>query len=472
MIGTLNRRQMSKALLGALSTGLPGIRAAETSKAPNVLLILASSLRADTLGCMGHGLVQTANLNLLAAQGARFTNLFTAAPDESAARASILTGRYPKTHGVKRSGDSLGADEVLLPQLFRAAGYRTGFCGSFGLDSAENQKAFDFYQGAMPGAQYDEYLAAALPGFSGSPDDMSVQIDRRSAWAYGRAKVPADHMPDKWISDRGADFLKDSTDGRPSFLLASFVKPRPPWVLPRPYVSSYKTQMVSIPTLPTERPTPATELDAETDYITAKNSQQLRQFRAAYFAAVTYVDYQIGRLLVGLRQAGTRDDTLVVVLSDQGFSLGEGGRMSSGTPTESALHVPMLVRFPNRIEENVVVNRFADTTAIAPTLLEMAGLKIPKGMESQSLASELREPSAEPDGAAFSELGFQTIRTPGWRLTDPKDHKTWVPQLFDLSGDPTESQNLFGKTEHAKVQSDLDARLKKWASTKPAKVRV
>jgi len=146
--------------------------------------------------------------------------------------------------------------------------------------------------------------------------------------------------------------------------------------------------------------------------------------------------------------------------------------MSSGTPTESALHVPMLVRFPNRIEENVVVNRFADTTAIATTLLEMAGLKISKGMESQSLASELREPSAQPDGAAFSELGFQTIRTPGWRLTDPKDHKTWVPQLFDLSNDPTESQNIFGNTEHAKVQSDLDARLKKWASKKPAKVRV
>jgi arylsulfatase A-like enzyme len=230
--------------------------------------------------------------------------------------------------------------------------------------------------------------------------------------------------------------------------------------------------MVSIPTLPTERPTPATELDAETDYITAENSQQLRQLRAAYFASVSYVDYQIGRLLVGLRQAGTRDDTLVVVLSDQGFSLGEGGRMSSGTPTESALHVPMLVRFPNRIEENVVVNRFGDTTAIAPTLLEMAGLEIPKGMESQSLAPELREPSSELDGAAFSELGFQTIRTPGWRLTDPKDHKTWVPQLFDLSSDPTESENLFGKAEHAKVQSDLDVRLKKWASTKPAKVRV
>lgn len=472
MMGTINRRQMGKTLLGALATGLPGIRAAESSKAPNVLLILASSLRADTLGCMGHGLVQTANLNLLAAQGARFTNLFTAAPNESAARASILTGRYPKTHGVKRSGDSLGADEVLLPQLFRAAGYRTGFCGSFGLDSAEKQKAFDFYQGAMPGAQYDEYLAAALPSFSGSPDDMSVQIDRRSSWDYGRAKVPADHMPDSWISDRGADFLKDSTDDRPSFLLASFVKPKPPWVLPRPYVSSYKPHMVSIPTLPTERPTPATELDSDNDYITIENGKQLRQLRAAYFAAVTYVDYQIGRLLVGLRQAGTRDDTLVVVLSDQGFSLGEGGRMSNGTPTDSALHVPMLVRFPNRIEKNIVVNRFADTTAVAPTLLELAGLSIPKGVESQSLMPELQKPSAEPDGAAFSEFGFQTIRTPGWRLTDPKDHKTWVPQLFDLSTDPIESENLFGKAEHAKVQSDLDARLKKWASTEPAKVRV
>ncbi len=472
MTGSINRRQMGKVILGALSPGVPAIRAAETSKAPNVLLILAGSLRADTLGCMGHGLVQTANLNLLAAQGARFTNLFTAAPDAAAAGASILTGRYPKTHGVRREGDSLGANEVLLPELFRAAGYRTGFCGTLGLDAEVTAKNFDFFQAAMPGTQYDEYLAAALPSFRGSPDDMSVQSDRRSNWRYGRAKVPGQHLPDSWTSDRAVEFLHDSADERPCFLLASFVKPRTPWVLPRPFASSYDPSNVNIPVLPTARPTPASGRDQDSDYITMENRHQLRQLRAAYYAAVTYVDHQIGRLLVGLRQSGMRNDTLVVVLSDQGISLGEGGRMRGGTPTEKALNVPMLVRFPERLEKNLVIDRVADTTAIAPTLLEFAGLKIPKGMESQSLAPDLRKPDSEPDGVAFSELDFQTIRTPGWRLTDPRNHKTWLPQLFDLKSDPGESVNLFGNAEHAKVQSELEGRLKKWAATKPARVRV
>jgi len=415
-------------------------------------------------------LVKTPNLDRLARGGSYFRNFITASPVCSPARVSAFTGRYPKTHGVRINLDPIRDAEVLLPRLLKRHGYRTGMAGKLHLAEKDAAGLFEYQQEA-PGSQYAAYLKEKHPNRSLNEATRPELIkDPGFVWKVGASVLPVEDFPTHWIADRAIDFIRDGGE-QPWFCFASFWKPHSPFILPMPWASKYSPRDVALPDLPEEKATPPTALNKPRHYVTASQTEQLKRVRAAYYGAISFVDEQIGRILRELRRSGQWENTIIVFTSDHGNSLGEGGRMFKETPYEGAVRVPMIVHYPKAIEPGTLVDRPFDTTAIMPTLLDLAGLEVPKGFESPSMRPWISGEETGSEGDAFTEMLFRTVRSERWKLTDPGDHPTWEPQLFDLESDRDEKNNLYGKPEAAAAQAELSAKLEEWYERKPPRVQ-
>ncbi len=450
-----------------LTAGLAGAAVAKAqSRPPNILLITSSQHRGDTLSGAGHAVVRTPVLDLLIKNGVLMRRFFAAAPESAAARASLLSGRYPKTHGVHASGDALAAGERLLPELLREHGYRTGLAGRLGLPGAD--KLFDS-KWDFPD-DYSAELAENHPGTKGDPSETG-KSKKSPLWEFGASVVPFDEFPTFRITDHAIDFLKaDEESEQPWFLKVGYWKPHGPYVLPRPWNERYPMEQIALPDLPEEKASPPTPTDSPREYVLKGQSYQLQQVRRHYYGAISFVDEQISRILQELTRIKQLDNTVIVFTSDCGNMLGEHGRMFAGVPYDGATHVPA-VFYHRGVLKARRVEQVVDGACLTPTLLQLAGLPVPKGFEAEGVKPLLTGDGDEGPGVAFSEFGFHTIRTRDWKLTLPGDHPTWTPQLFDLANDPGELVNVFDNPETSKIRKELEGKLAKWLRDKPSAVR-
>jgi choline-sulfatase len=196
----------------------------------------------------------------------------------------------------------------------------------------------------------------------------------------------------------------------------------------------------------------------------------LREVTAHYYGAVTMVDKHMGRVLAVLDELGFRDDTVVVFTADHGNMLGERNRMFKGVMYESSARVPLLFRAPGRIPAGKVSDAVLDNAAVMPTLLDLAGLPVPAGVQARSLAPLMRGTGAGPE-AAYSYLSDKMVRQGDWKLIIPLGRsKSGKPELYNVVKDPDEQTNLYGKPESAAVQQKLTALMDAWDAQKPPKV--
>jgi choline-sulfatase len=188
----------------------------------------------------------------------------------------------------------------------------------------------------------------------------------------------------------------------------------------------------------------------------------LREVTAHYYGAVSLVDKQMGRVLAALDELGLRDDTVVVFTADHGNMLGERNRMFKGVMYESSARVPFLLRAPGRVAGGKVNDAIIDNTAIMPTLLELAGLPAPAGVQGKSLVPLLRGAGPAPE-AAYSYLSDKMVRQGDWKLIVPLARsRSGRPELYNVTRDPDELNNLYGKPEAADAQAKLSALMTAW----------
>ena len=445
-------------LAGGLAVGrLSG----QQAKRPNILLIVAHDLRGDALGFAGSPLVRTPRIDALARGGAYIRDYFTASPASAPAWASLLTGLYPKSHGVKADGDALAAGVETLPALLAKAGYRTALSGKsipFEVDSAALFDARSEYP-----ADYTKFVEERFPQVAGDIH-KSVEQHTGNTWPIGTSIVPTQSSATFWTAEQAIGFMGDGSDDQPWFCLTSFRTPAPPYILPPPWNARVDFSRIAVPDLPDEKPEPATIEDREDQYIVAGRAKSLQLVMAAYLGGVEFVDEQVGLMVRSLRRSKQLDNTVIVVTSDVGNSMGEHGRMFSGTPYDGAMRVPAVFHYPAGIEAQRLVDHVADSTCLTPTLLELAGVEQPQGLQGRSAKSLLTGSSDEWTDEAFAELGFQTLRTRDWKLTVPGDHPNWKPQLFDLTATYRERDNLYGDPAAAEAQAKLQSRLAEWAA--------
>ncbi|MBN1671731.1 MAG: sulfatase [Kiritimatiellae bacterium] len=464
-----------------------GFAAAAGAKKRNVLFIPVDDLRPE-LGCYGHPLVKSPNIDRLAAEGIQFMRTYCQQAICAASRSSLLTGCRPDTttiYGLETPMRQAMPDVLSLPQHFRNNGYATIRLGKvyhhFGDDKAGWSEMPDKAGGAgycVPqtvaemNAKRAEGKAKGLTG-----RDLTRYCRGTASEA---ADVPDNAYNDGAITDAALAMLETHKD-EPFFLAVGYHKPHLPFNCPKKYWDLYDRSTIALPdpTEPAGAPPLAFtnwgELRVYSDIprgVARLDDAKTRELLHAYYACVSYIDAQIGRLLAKLDELGLRENTVVIVWGDHGWKLGEYGDWCKHTNFEYDTHVPMIVRAPGFApgQKCVALTEFVD---IYPTLAELCGLQIPAHLEGTSTVPLFRDPGRKWKRAAFSQyprnkkgvgkvMGY-SLRTERWRYTEWRVRDTGAVtdrELYDHTDGPFAKANLADKPEHAALVRELEAIMK------------
>ena len=440
-----------------------------TARRPNVLLIMADDL-SDDVGSFGNPQVRTPNLDRLASRGVRFTRAYAQFPLCSPSRVSMLSGLRPDSTGVHdlqtdfRTGHP---DFVTLPQMFRRAGYVSarvgkiyhyGNPGQIGTPGLDDPASWDHTVNPR-GIDKDEEpmltnFTPQRPGFG-------------SALAYYASPAPDEAHTDGKVASETIALLEQHRD-RPFFLAAGFYRPHCPFIAPAQYFSLYPLEDVRL--------APANARAADVPgpaWFTnpphwGLDEQQQRLTLRAYYASISFLDANVGRVLDALERLGLADNTIVVFVSDHGYHLGDRGQWMKQTLFERSTRAPLLIAGPGVAARGAASSRVVEFLDIYPTLAALAGLAPPAGLHGRSLVPLLTDASAPWDHPALSQvrrgavpetfMGY-TIRTDRWRYTE-WDGGTRGTELYDVEADPDELRNVAGLPIHRETVTDMQRRLR------------
>ncbi len=468
------------ALLGSLLGSLPS-NAAEAR--PNVLFIAVDDLRAE-LGCYGASHIHSPNINALAASGRLFERAYCQQAVCNPSRTSLMTGMRPDSIGVTGNHSHFRAnhpDVVTLPQHFKNHGYHAAAIGKIyhgvfpeGASITKWDTMGDPESWSVPAIRFgpryyytEEGIAAAKSIYlkvykpkNSAPDDWTKKL------VFGPASEAPDvsdsTLYDGKVADAAVVALRERKDSnKPFFLAVGFIKPHSPYVAPKKYFDLYKD--VALPTdteFPSNAPSFAGhgsgELRRYTDQpkrgaIPDANQRRVRQ---AYFACVSYIDAQIGRVLSELDRLGLGENTIVVLWGDHGYHLGEQGLWGKTTNFELDSRVPLIVRTPEMKAAGKPTSSLVELVDLYPTLAELAGLPITKQLEGKSFVPILNDPAATTKTASLSQyprggglMGY-SIRTKTNRLTQwvhRKSGELRATELYDYAGGLVETENVASK---------------------------
>ncbi|MCW1915426.1 sulfatase [Luteolibacter sp. GHJ8] len=454
---------MKVALLAFLSVQ---IAAAEPTR-PNVLFILADDMKA-ALGCQGNILAKTPNLDRLAKSGVLFSKAYCQFPLCNPSRVSMLTGRYPKSTGVLGNRDEFrGAHPgwITLPQWFKQHGYVAASSGKIfhgGIDDP-----LSWTDSAMQDLKIEKRpKQTQWP----QPGDETLSKDKRSDRRIV-LEGNGDGHPENAVADRAIAFLRKQHE-KPFFLACGFVQPHSPPTAPRVFYDKWRSEDFPLPQdfaphpiVPEGFPQSSIRKTNADLFIGRDASEaEARQMIHAYHAAMSWSDWNAGRVLDELDRTGLSQNTIVVFWSDHGYQLGEKGKWSkAGSLFEAGARVPMIVRAPGISPAGARCERVVESIDLFPTLSALCGLPTPTGIEGRDLSPLLKEPNSAWEHPAFtiwSEDGKEatgiSIRTEKWRYTEyPGDSAV----LLDSANDPGETRNLVRDPAHAAVIKELSSKI-------------
>lgn len=435
-------------------------------KPPNILFIMTDDLNCN-LGAYGHPLVKTPNLDRLANEGRLFENAFCNFPLCGPSRASFMTGLYPEQNGVtvlRRLFRNYVPDAVTLSQHFMNNGYTAARVGKI--------------------YHYDNPKGVGTDGHD-DPASWQTRINPR-----GRDKDEEDKIFSlrpgsfgatlSWLAADGTD--EEQTDGivatesiklmkaysetdTPFFLAVGFYKPHTPFVAPKKYFELYDPADIVVPRIPAGYldtiPAPAKKT------VTAfKNQIDLPEATArkailAYYATISFMDAQVGRVLNSLDELGLRDNTIVIFSSDHGYHMGEHGHYQKQTLFEHADRVPLIISAPSMEQRGKSSSSLAEMIDFYHTLSDLAGVSPPPAyVQGKSLVPILNDPTARVRDDAFTQLanGY-TLRTRQFRYSRWNDEAPDNTELYNRLKDPEEMVNLAGDPNYQSIIQTLDRRL-------------
>ena len=444
------------AVLSALVVfvGVPDALAAEK---PNVLFIAVDDL-ACSLGCYGDLIAKTPNIDRLAATGVRFDRAYNQLPLCNPTRASVMTGLRPdqiRVYDLDEHFRTTVPNAVTLSQAFQAASHFTARVGkiyhynvpaSIGTDGFDDPPSWQKTVNPKGRDKADEHLI-----FNAEPHR---KISAALSWL---AADGADEEQTDGMIATEAIKLMEENPGKPFFLGVGFFRPHTPFVAPKKYFDMYPLEDLRLPYAPPgdrdDIPTAAFAHNCPIPSYNLKKPVLLKALQA-YYACVSFVDAQVGRLLDALDRLNLSDNTIVVFWSDHGYHLGEhNGIWQKRTLFEQAARSPLIIRNPGATGNGRPCHRIVEFVDIYPTVTALAGVPAPKNLAGRSLVRLLQQPDAEWDGFAVTQIlrpaddRLKTpvmgcsIRTQRWRFTDWAEGKSGV-ELYDHHTDPLEFNNL------------------------------
>lgn len=433
---------------------------AHVTAARNVVLITSDDQGWWALGCSGNEEIETPNLDALAESGVRFDRMYCASPVCSPARASIHTGAIPSQHGVHdvvTQGNvgpgrkAMLAEETMLSDVLSEAGYHCGMIGKWHLGASDR-----------PQNGFDDWYAVA----GGMSNYWDAKVARGT-----QLGVENRYLTDA-ITDESIDFIARAGSGQqPFFLNINYTAPHSPWVdqHPQEFVERYLD--CAFESCPQEPHHPWGPTSSHPDNWAAV-MDPLPSLRG-YYASVTAMDAGIGRVLEALERQGHCDDTVVIFISDNGFSCGHNGIWGKGNATfpanmlENSVRVPAMMAGPG-IAEGVVSTDLASAYDVVPTVLDLLDLQHsdPHRLVGRSFADRLRDHSLFDDDpnrvvVVYSEYGpTRMIRSADWKYVHRYPYGP--NELYDMVEDPKERKNLADLPMYADRQRQLRRELEAW----------
>jgi uncharacterized sulfatase len=445
---------------------------AQTSRRPNVLLIMADDLNND-LGTYGHPAVKTPNLDRLAARGVRFDRAYTQFPLCSPSRVSLLTGLRPDTtrvHDLVTDFRRHLPDVVTLPQMFKRSGYvaarvgkiyHYGNPGQIGTSGLDDPASWDEVVNPR-GVDTDE---------EGRVTNFTPARGLGSALAYYASPAADEAHTDGKVALETVALLEKYKD-RPFFIGAGFYRPHCPFIAPSKYFDLYPLDDIPAPAASDTSAVPPPAWFTNPPHWGISEVAQRETIRA-YYASISFLDANVGRVLDALDRLGLAKNTIVVFVSDHGYHLGERGQWMKQTLFERSARAPLIVAGPGVAAVGRATSRIVEFLDVYPTLAALTGLRPPAGLHGRSLAALLKDPAAKWDrpavtqvrrGQAASPFFGYSVRTEKWRYTEWDGGQRGV-ELYDEVADPRELTNLASDPRHQKTVRDMQ-RLLRRAQTK------
>jgi uncharacterized sulfatase len=479
---------MLRLLLFAFFTG-----AAFAADQPNVLFIVSDDL-CTRLGCYGDPLVKTPNIDRLAARGVRFERAYCQFPLCNPSRASFLTGLRPDTLRVYELVTQFrknAPDAQSVGQTFQKAGYYVGRVGKLyhygvpaqiGTDGLDDPPTWQERFNPKGRDMDDVSLIEGITAVKGEtarwktgwkPNELGARLSRLPAEGADTEQT------DGQIADQAIRMLEAHKAG-PFFIATGFFRPHTPYVSPKKYFELYPPEKITLPATPaghrTTVPPPAFTFKPDEEAMT---DEQRREATQAYFAAVSFMDAQLGRVLDALDRLQLADKTIIVFTSDHGYHLYEHQLWQKMTLFENAARVPLIIVAPGGAK-GAACARTVELVDLHQTLADLVGLPAPAGLEGRSLRPLVEKPDAPWDKPAITQVARRgprpkdapadsqppitvmgySLRTEKWRFTDWGSKGA---ELYDEEKDPGEVHNLASSPEHQETLEKLRGQLRKAA---------
>jgi arylsulfatase A-like enzyme len=423
------------------------------SSRPNFLILISDDQRWDQVSYPGNQIIpelKTPNLDKLASQGAYFTNAFVTTPICAVSRASIMTGRYVSTHGMNHFNTPLKQEVIAntYPALLKKAGYRTGIFGKWGIGMEGTEKIFDvvdawFNQGV--------YFHETDSG----PVHNSV-----------------------WLAAKTREFLASVTADQPFCLTVCYKSPH------HPYQPEYRDTVLfkNVDIQKRKSDTPEAYANMAPNimekslnrwcYFDERKDEETRDnFEKNFLRCVVSLDGSVGEIMKSLHEYNLDENTVVIFLSDNGYLWGEHGLGGKWLLYEESIRVPIIIRWPEMSEtsKGKLLQQLVLNIDIAPTILDMAGVKVPKVMDGKSMFPLLKNTEScfrddffmEHDSVISVENPIPDsygIRTKEWKYIRYVNIEPEVEEMYNLIVDPLEMKNLIDNEDFIKVKNDLRKR--------------
>lgn len=467
----------------------------------NILWFCTDQQRFDTLGCYDNKVIDTPNIDRLAKMGVKFNRTYCQSPVCAPSRASFLSGRYPRTCGVRENGQDIASTELLLPRILKDYGYTCGLSGKLHI-SAVNRSTkrliepriddgYDYFrwshhpsrisnQSNWPTNEYTIWLNSKGVEYKKEPCPECKHIQ------YG---MPAEYSQTKWCVDCAIEYMESAHKfDLPWLFSVNTFDPHHDFDPPKEYLDKYLKIIDKLP-LPNY-------VDGELenkpffqkrdhcgaygnkdwyvyDTMTEKDHKYLT---AAYYAMIDLIDKEFGRLLDYLEKSNQLEDTMIIYTSDHGESLGDHGIYLKGAYFyEGDVHVPLIISYPKEIKGNRESNALVELLDLVPTICDYANIKQPEGIQGKSLAPILRGEKNidEHRSSVYSEYfnstardtnyesqfdsmvfdgRYKLVRVHNEQVETQKDCKG---ELYDLLKDPTETVNQYDNPEYFDIKMKM-----------------
>jgi len=446
---------------------------AQVKRKPNVLLIASDDLN-NHIGPYGHPLVKTPNLDRLARRAVRFDKAYCQFPWCSPSRSSLLTGLRPdsvKVYDLSTHFRQTVPQVVTLPQHFKQHGYFTARVGKIyhysvpggiGTDGLDDPASWHTVRNPKGRDKAEEHLLT----------NLTPKVGLGSALAWHASDGTDEEQTDGMVATETIKLLEQAQQepGRPFFLAVGFFRPHCPYVAPRKYFDLYPLDKIQLPPAdPDMSDVPRDAFFPGFNWSFPDSTR--RQVLQAYYASITFMDAQLGRVLEALERSGEADNTIIAFWSDHGYLLSEHGQWEKNSLFEESARMPMLLAAPGAAGNGQVSPRVVELLDLYPTLVAWCGLPNPGHLMGRSLLPLLRNPQARWDHVAITQInrgggtmGY-SLRTERWRYTVWQNGQGGE-ELYDHQHDPREYRNLAGDTAYGAIRNELRQKLYKVTPTR------